>query len=58
MAAAGGQHHNLGSFPITTSQELVKEGKHMLALYCRGPRECNIPVQKNGHKGVEKKPLE
>ncbi len=26
------------------------------AAYCRGCRECNIPVQKNGHKGVEKKP--
>jgi hypothetical protein len=26
------------------------------AAYCRGRRECNIPAQKNGHKGVEKKP--
>jgi hypothetical protein len=26
------------------------------AAYCRGCRECNIPVQKNGCKGVEKKP--
>ncbi len=26
------------------------------AAYCRGRRECNIPVQKNGRKGVEKKP--
>jgi hypothetical protein len=26
------------------------------AAYCRGHRECNIPVQKNGSKGVEKKP--
>jgi hypothetical protein len=32
MAAAGGQPHNLGSFPVTTSQELVKEGRHMSAL--------------------------
>jgi hypothetical protein len=28
------------------------------APYCRGRRECNIPVQKNGHKEVEKKPKE
>ncbi len=27
-----------------------------VAAYCRGHRECNIPVQKNGHEGVEKKP--
>ncbi len=33
MAAAGGQLHNLGSFPVTTSQELVKEGRHMSALH-------------------------
>ncbi len=26
------------------------------AAYCRGRRECNIPVQKNGREGVEKKP--
>jgi hypothetical protein len=26
------------------------------AAYCRGRRECNIPVQKNGRRGVEKKP--
>jgi hypothetical protein len=26
------------------------------AAYCRGCRECDIPVQKNGRKGVEKKP--
>ncbi len=32
MAAAGGQPHNLGSFPITSLQELVKEGRHMSAL--------------------------
>ncbi len=32
MAAAGGQLHNLGSFPITTSQEFVKEGRHVSAL--------------------------
>jgi hypothetical protein len=32
MAAAGGQPHNLGSFPVTTLQELVKEGRHMSAL--------------------------
>jgi hypothetical protein len=28
------------------------------AAYCRGHRECNIPVQKSGRKGVEKKPQE
>ncbi len=33
MAAAGGQLHNLGSFPVTASQELVKEGRHMSALH-------------------------
>ncbi len=27
-----GQFHNLGSFPITTLQELEREGRHMLAL--------------------------
>jgi hypothetical protein len=32
MAAADGQPHNLGSFPVTTLQELVKEGRHMSAL--------------------------
>jgi hypothetical protein len=26
------------------------------AAYCRGRRECNIPVQKNERKEVEKKP--
>ncbi len=26
------------------------------AAYCRACRECNIPVQKNERKGVEKKP--
>ncbi len=26
------------------------------AAYCRGCRECNILVQKNGCEGVEKKP--
>ncbi len=26
------------------------------AAYCRGRRECNIRVQINGRKGVEKKP--
>ncbi len=26
------------------------------AAYCRGCRESNIPVQKNGREGVEKKP--
>ncbi len=30
--AAAGQPHNLGSFPVTTSQELRKEGRHMPAL--------------------------
>ncbi len=33
MAAAGGQLHNLGSFPVTTSQEFVKEGRHVSALH-------------------------
>ncbi len=28
----------------------------VVAAYCRGCRECNIPVQKNGREGVEKKP--
>jgi hypothetical protein len=32
VAAAGGQPHNLGSFPVTTLQELVKEGRHMSSL--------------------------
>ncbi len=32
MAAAGGQPHNLGSFPVTTSQELEREGRYMPAL--------------------------
>ncbi len=32
VAAAGGQPHNLGSFPVTTSQELEREGRHILAL--------------------------
>ncbi len=26
------------------------------AAYCRGRSECNIPVQKIGREGVEKKP--
>ncbi len=32
VAAAGGQLHNLGSFPVTTSQELKREGRPMPAL--------------------------
>jgi hypothetical protein len=32
VAAAGGLPHNLGSFPVTTSQELEREGRHMSAL--------------------------
>jgi hypothetical protein len=32
MAAAGEQFHNLGSFPVTTLQEFVREGRHMLVL--------------------------
>ncbi len=32
MVAAGGQPHNLGSFPVTTLQELKREGRHMPAL--------------------------
>jgi hypothetical protein len=31
-AAFLGQFHNLGSFPVTTLQELGKEGRHMSAL--------------------------
>jgi hypothetical protein len=30
--AAAGQPHNLGSFPVITSQESRKEGRHMPAL--------------------------
>ena len=32
VAAAGGQPHNLGSFPVTTSQESKREGRPMPAL--------------------------
>ena len=32
VAAAGGQPHNLGSFPVTTSQESKREGRPMRAL--------------------------
>ncbi len=33
MAAAGGQLHNLGSYPVASLQELVKEGRHMSAIH-------------------------
>ncbi len=32
VAAAGQPHNLLGSFPVTTSQESRKEGRHMPAL--------------------------
>ncbi len=32
VAAAGGQPHNLGSFPVTTSQESKREGRPTPAL--------------------------
>ena len=32
VAAAGGQFHNLGSFPVTTPQEFMREGRHVSAL--------------------------
>ncbi len=33
MAAAGRQFHNLGSFPITSSQVVRKKGRHVSVLH-------------------------
>ncbi len=42
VAAADGQPHNLGSFPVTTSHELEREGRHMSALQLQlGPATKN-----------------
>ena len=42
VAAAGGQLHNLGSFPVTTLHELQREGRHMSDLQLQlGPATKN-----------------
>ena len=41
------QFHNLGSFPVTTSQELEREGRHMSALQLQ-----LVTATKNGVESI------